>query len=137
MTLGPITVGGVTVGPIELNDMTVGEIMFCGGVALLGLTVLLAIVFAIRKPKYKPQNLTAEAVTEPVRNGYPTQKVTRKVTENAAATEFMDAQADAAAATEFMAQPDAGAATEFMAADDPAPRPTEMMEAAETEYLRR
>jgi hypothetical protein len=63
--------------------------------------------------------------------------VTRKATENAAATEFMDAQADAAAATEFMAQPDAGAATEFMAADDPASRPTEMMEAAETEYLRR
>ena len=74
MTLGLITVGGVTVGPIELNDMTVGEMMFCGGVALLGLTVLLAIVFAIRKPKYKPQNLTAEAVTEPVRNGYPRRK---------------------------------------------------------------
>jgi hypothetical protein len=135
MTLGPITVGGVTVGPIELNDMTVGEMMFCGGVALLGLTVLLAIVFAIKKPKYRPQNLTGEAVTEPVRNDFPTQKVTREAAA-AAATEFVDAQTGAEAATEFMAQPDAGAATEFMAADDPASLPTEMMETAETEYLR-
>ena len=135
MTLGPITVGGITVGPIALNDMTMGEMMFCGGVALLGLTVLLAVVFAIKKPRYRPQNLTGKAVAEPELNGYPTQAMTRKAPESAAATEFMDAQA-AEAATEFMAQPDAGAATEFMSADDPASRPTEMMESAETEYLR-
>ena len=104
--------------------MTTGQMMFYAGAGLLGLTVLLAIVFAIKKPKYQPQNLTGESVTAPMRNGYPTQEVTREA-EAAGTTEFMEEQPGVAAATEFMS-----------ADDDPAARPTEMIEAAETEYLR-
>ena len=60
--------------------MTTGQLLFYGGVALLGLTVVLAIVFLIAKPKYK---LEVEAHqggdtgrTQPLLNGYPTDRMT-------------------------------------------------------------
>ena len=34
--------------------MTTGQLLFYGGAALLAMTVLLAIIFIIKKPKYTP-----------------------------------------------------------------------------------
>ena len=60
--------------------MTTGQLLFYGGVALLGLTVILAIIFIIKKPKYAPES-TAYAEADPgrthsLRNGYPTDRMT-------------------------------------------------------------
>ena len=58
--------------------MTLGQMIFYGGFALGGITVLLAIVFLIVKPKYKPQNASyagAAGATQRLRNGYPTEHV--------------------------------------------------------------
>lgn len=46
--------------------MTTGQLLFYGGVALLGLTVILAIIFFIADP----------GRTQRLRNGYPTDRVT-------------------------------------------------------------
>lgn len=60
--------------------MTTGQLLFYGGAALLGLTVMLAIVFLIAKPKYKPEveaNQGGDAGrTQPLLNGYPTDRMT-------------------------------------------------------------
>lgn len=97
--------------------MTTGQMMFYAGTGLLGVTVLLAIVFAIKKPKYQPQN-TAAAATAPL----------------TAPMSAAGAAAPAEQATEFMAPQAETGATEFM--DAASSRPTELMGAAETEYLR-
>lgn len=60
--------------------MTIGQLLFYGGAALLGLTVLLAIIFIVKKPKYTPES-AASAGTDPgrtqnLRNGYPTDRMT-------------------------------------------------------------
>lgn len=59
--------------------MTTGEILFYGGVGLLGLTVLLAIIFIIVKPKYEPENGMYDGGdpgrTQKLRNGYPTDRI--------------------------------------------------------------
>lgn len=60
--------------------MTPGELLFYGGAALLGLTVILAIVFLIAKPKYRPEYGTYDGgdpgKTQRLLNGYPTDRVT-------------------------------------------------------------
>ena len=60
--------------------MTTGQLIFYCGVGLLILTVLAAIAFAVKKPKYMPEYSvygSAETVhTQPFRNGYPTEKET-------------------------------------------------------------
>lgn len=74
--------GGVLVLSVEKGRiaMTSGQLVFGCGVVLLGLTVLTAIVFVLKKPKYIPGNSiyeSAEAVhMQPFRNGYPTEKET-------------------------------------------------------------
>ena len=59
--------------------MTTGEILFYSGVGLLGLTVLLAIIFIIVKPKYEPENGVYDSGdpgrTQKLRNGYPTDQI--------------------------------------------------------------
>ena len=60
--------------------MTTGQLLFYGGAVLLGLTVLLAIIFIIKKPKYTPES-AAYAEADPGRtnslcNGYPTDRIT-------------------------------------------------------------
>jgi len=60
-----------------IQAMTSGQILFTSGLVLLALTVVLAIIFALKKPQYKPEN---EAVkdslnTQKLRNGYPTVQV--------------------------------------------------------------
>ena len=59
--------------------MTTGEIIFYAGAALLVLTIILAVVFAIKKPQYKPENaayIVSDAGTQRLRNGYPTDRLT-------------------------------------------------------------
>lgn len=60
--------------------MTPGELLFYGGAALLALTVLLAIVFLIARPKYRPEAGTYDGgdpgQTQRLLNGYPTDRVT-------------------------------------------------------------
>jgi len=41
--------------------MSMGQIVFYCGAGLLALTVILAIIFIIVKPKYKPENAVAAA----------------------------------------------------------------------------
>ena len=56
--------------------MTTGTLLFYGGFALLALTIILAVIFAVRPPKYKPESAAVTAPgrlqTQPLRNGYPT-----------------------------------------------------------------
>lgn len=60
--------------------MTTGQLVFYGGFALLGLTVIVAIIFLIKKPMYRPESSiyeeTAAGRTQPLRNGYPTERET-------------------------------------------------------------
>lgn len=60
--------------------MTTGQIMFYGGMVLLGVTILLAIVFLIKKPKYTPEAVGIDGSdpegTQRLRNGYPTDPLT-------------------------------------------------------------
>lgn len=60
--------------------MTRGQLMFYGGIALLVFTVVLAIVFLIKKPVYRPESGAIRAPedtgTQRLRNGYPTSPIT-------------------------------------------------------------
>lgn len=59
--------------------MTTGQILFYSGIGLLVLTIVLAIIFAIKKPQYKPGNAAytaANGSTQKLRNGYPTDPLT-------------------------------------------------------------
>lgn len=61
--------------------MTTGQLVFYAGIGLLGATVLLAVIFLIVRPKYKPENAVytggrTDGSTQRLRNGYPTERVT-------------------------------------------------------------
>jgi len=60
--------------------MTTGQLVFCSGAGLLVLTMITAIIFIVKKPKYKPEQAVygdaARNVTQQLRNGYPTERVT-------------------------------------------------------------
>ena len=60
--------------------MTTGTLLFYGGLALLALTVILAVIFALRPPKYTPENAAiiapGDTQTQPLKNGYPTNRLT-------------------------------------------------------------
>lgn len=60
--------------------MTTGQLMFYGGIALLVLTILLAIIFIIIKPKYVPESSAYDGSdasrTQQLRSGYPTDRLT-------------------------------------------------------------
>ena len=75
--------------------MTIGHLLFYGGAALLGLTVLLAIIFIIKKPKYTPESAAYAGAdpgrTQSLRNGYPTDRMTvRREPVQQAATERIE-----------------------------------------------
>ena len=59
--------------------MTTGQLVFYAGVILLAATIVLAVVFAVKKPEYHPENaaLASEGErTAPLRNGFPTDRLT-------------------------------------------------------------
>lgn len=45
--------------------MTQGQIIFLAGAALLALTVILAIIFAIAKPRYTPEQVQGKGTDDP------------------------------------------------------------------------
>ena len=60
--------------------MTTGQVLFYSGLGLLALTVILAIVFHLKRPKYIPENAaydgTGDRTTRKLRSGYPTDRLT-------------------------------------------------------------
>ena len=98
--------------------MTTGQLVFYSGAGLLVLTVLLAVFFAVKKPVYVPENAAYVSAgpqqTEPLRNGYPTDPVTRRGREIPAAA--APTQVQTAAATELMMDEPSGrdSATELL-----------------------
>lgn len=59
--------------------MTTGQIMFYSGAGLMALAVVLAIIFVVKKPQYKPDHAVysaADSNTQRLRNGYPTDPLT-------------------------------------------------------------
>lgn len=59
--------------------MTTGQLLFYAGIALLALTVILAVIFLIKKPVYHPENAVytgSTGQTQKLRNGYPTDRLT-------------------------------------------------------------
>lgn len=85
--------------------MTTGQLVFYGGVVLLGLTILAAIIFLVKKPTYQPEDpiyeTTGAGRTQHLRNGFPTEKETiRRVSSERTEpmeTEAFDDDADPAA----------------------------------------
>lgn len=60
--------------------MTQGQIIFLSGFVLLIITVALAIIFSIKKPRYWPDqfDMTDNETTPRFRNGYPTDRLTKR-----------------------------------------------------------
>lgn len=63
-----------------MTNMTMGNIVFCSGVGLLVFTIVLGIIFWIKKPQYIPGSAaydgTANQHTQKLRSGYPTDRLT-------------------------------------------------------------
>ena len=59
--------------------MDISRILYYGGFGLLGFTVLLTLIFIIKRPKYNPDAAAGSFSdqTQPLRNGFPTQKMTQ------------------------------------------------------------
>lgn len=45
---------------------TQGEMLYYGGFALLGFTLLLALIFLIKRPKYRPEQAASAPITAPL-----------------------------------------------------------------------
>lgn len=60
--------------------MTAGQVLFYSGIGLLALTIILTVVFIIKKPKYIPESTAYSGLssgrTQRLLNGYPTDPVT-------------------------------------------------------------
>ena len=60
--------------------MSTGQMLFYGGIALLGVTVLLAIFFLVKKPRYTPESAFGRdgeiPGTQKLQNAYPTAPAT-------------------------------------------------------------
>ncbi len=60
--------------------MTTGQLVFYSGLVLLGLTIITAIIFVGKKPRYTPENAAYSETdgknTQRLRNGYPTDRLT-------------------------------------------------------------
>lgn len=61
--------------------MTTGQLVFSAGVALLLATIVLAVVFAVKKPQYTPETAVGKFCdnqTAALRSGYPTDRLTQR-----------------------------------------------------------
>ncbi len=78
--------------------MTTGMLLFYGGLALLVLTIILAVVFALCPPKYIPENAAiagpGDSQTQPLKNAYPTNRLTVRRGSASAPTEPIPASSD-------------------------------------------
>lgn len=69
--------------------MTLGQILFYGGIGALLLTVAVGVVFWIKKPKYVPGNAVASMEgyeTQQFRSGYPTKPMQNRKNQSATET---------------------------------------------------
>ena len=93
--------------------MTTGQLLFYGGAALLGLTILLVIIFIIKKPKYTPESAAYDGAnpgkTHSLRNGYPTDRMTvRREPAQPAATDIIKQSQETELLTETLTEPLSG-----------------------------
>lgn len=62
--------------------MTFGQIIFYSGFGLLGVTLILMVIFLVKRPRYIPENAAHEIKeldqTQQLRSGYPTDPLTRR-----------------------------------------------------------
>lgn len=60
--------------------MSTGQLMFYSGFALLNLTIIIAVIFLLKKPTYIPENAVYKNAgighTQRRQNGYPTERET-------------------------------------------------------------
>lgn len=60
--------------------MTTGQLIFYSGIGLLIITIILGVIFWIKKPQYIPENAAYDAIgnrrTQKLRSGYPTDRLT-------------------------------------------------------------
>lgn len=59
--------------------MTTGHLLFYSGIALFAFTVILAVIFALKKPKYELASVAStggDGGTQKLRSGYPTDRLT-------------------------------------------------------------
>ena len=65
-----------------MHTTTTGELVFFSGVGLLLFTLVLAVIFAIKRPRYVPGELSPDqsppGSTQKLRSGFPTEAVTRE-----------------------------------------------------------
>lgn len=58
--------------------MSTGQFIFYSGFALLGLTIIVAVVFLLKKPEYIPENAVCESAeagrTQRLQNSYPPER---------------------------------------------------------------
>lgn len=107
--------------------MTTGHLLFYSGIALFALTVILAIIFTLKKPKYEPTSAVytgADGGTQKLRSGYPTDRLTIRREPVIPGTVLLD-QSPAAPirpATERLAQE-----TEVLPATEPLTQQTELL----------
>lgn len=95
--------------------MTMGQLMFGGGAALLVIAIVLAIIFARKRPQYEPEGVMREVQpdsTQRLRNAYPTEEVTVQETElledTPAATEMLPEE------TEYLPEEQKGSGTTLL-----------------------
>ena len=62
--------------------MSTGGLIFISGIILLVLTIILAVIFWLKKPQYIPENKAVigpkDKWTQRLRNGYPTDPLTQR-----------------------------------------------------------
>ena len=107
--------------------MTTGHLLFYSGIALFAFTVILAVIFALKKPKYDPTSTAStggDGGTQKLRSGYPTDRLTIRREPVIPGTVLLD-QSPAASirpATERLAQE-----TEVLPATEPLTQQTELL----------
>ena len=95
--------------------MTMGQLMFGGGAALLVIAIVLAIIFARKRPRYEPEGVMQEVrqdSSQRLRNAYPTEEVAVQETEllddATSATEILPAE------TEYLPEDQKGNGTSLL-----------------------
>lgn len=107
--------------------MTTGQLVFYSGVGLLALTILLAVVFAVKKPRYDPEAAglgPGTGSTRKLRSGYPTDPLTiRRASPAGAGVETERLPEDSAQPGTVRLTGDAADGTAVLPEEETAPRP--------------
>ena len=78
----------VRIVSLGVECMTTGQLVFCSGIGLLILTIILACIFWLKKPQYIPGNVALDGMgipkTRKLRSSYPTDRLTVRKNEKPA-----------------------------------------------------